>query len=144
MDLFSDLNPKVEPSAATPQMISGSNGMILCGILIILVIIFAFYIYNRQRAVAEQKCSDRFNKNVILYMSDTCPYCIKQVELLNQFGVTDKITVCNLSNAQCDQDFKSTGIQGVPAFVMSGKPLVNSVGFRDDLCVIADQLGLKK
>ena len=144
MDLFGDLNPKIESPATTPPTISGVNGMMLCGILIILVLIFAFYIYYRQRGVVEQKCADRFNKNVILYMSDTCPHCIKQVELLNQYGVTDKITVCNLSNEKCNQDFKSTGIQGVPAFVMSGKPLVNSIGFRDDLCDIADQLGLKK
>jgi glutaredoxin len=142
MNLFGDLSPEVSLPESTN--VSGSNGKMLCGLLIILIILFAVYIFYNQREVKEQKCSDHFNKDVILYMSDTCPYCIKQVEVLNEFGVTDKITVCNLSNEKCNQEFKATGIQGVPAFVMSGKPTVNSVGFKNDLCDIASQLGLKK
>ncbi len=69
-------------------------------------------------------------KNVTIYSTPSCPYCIHAKEYLREEGVPFKDIDVSMDQAGAEEMIRKTGQLGVPVIDVDGRIMV---GFRKDL-----------
>jgi len=134
------------PSEVSDQVVpkSGISHKIYLFLLIVLLILCAWYIYTRvstEKTVEPDvfvKPKYQYNTDVVFYMSKECGYCTMQLETLNNCGMIDNITVIDTGFEDNSEEHKEKikELSGYPAFVYNDTIVY---GFHADL----DDLGKK-
>ena len=126
--------------------------MIIFGVLGVMLIILFMFGCSSEGKVYFEKFTSKFKKSgnlkdmdVVMFMSPTCPHCVKMIEVIKKSGNMKNITIVDITKPEGQAVAKSFGAdkQHVPSFI-SKKTRTGVVGYRDSINKLIDDLTPKE
>jgi len=127
-----------------------NSGVIIVVVIIILFIIFfTVPVRNGMSCFANVKASiggtNIKELDLVMFMSGTCPWCKKMIDVLKSEGQINNVTIVDISTPEGAGVAKQYGAdkQPVPSFI-SRKLKTGTVGFRPTVAELVDALNGKE